>query len=175
VTPVDDLQEKLAGMQEAFEGAPVDSGYGGPQPPDGKYQALVQGFDFFESKKGELFLKTELQVQLHPEWEGHVGEAVHSVDDPERIGYLKTHLARMGLEVDELDFSTLQGRLEELLDVPVGITVKRSKNGKYVNYYVDERLGNPMPGARGKAETDAPAEAPETDTRPARSDDDIPF
>lgn len=171
----EDLEDRLAGMQGEWEKAKAFNQ--GELPEDGTYQALIQRFDFFESKKGELFLKTELQIQLDEKYEGHPVEIIHNLSDPDRLDWLKQHLHNCGLDLE--NFAELDGRLHELLDVPVEIAVKTSKktdnNGNpYRNAYVNQRLGNPMPGAGA---TDVPADP---DPVPAgasagQSDDDIPF
>jgi hypothetical protein len=176
VSPVDNLQERLKAMQGVFNEAVPDAPGQGPMPPDGKYQALVHAFDTFESNAGQAFLKTQLQLALDGgEWDSHVVETVHNLEDPERIKYVKAHLKVLGLDVDSVDLATLLApdTLATLLDVPVAITIKRSsktdgEGNHYVNVYVDRRLGNPMP----KSDVDTPPPPPPA---PAKTDDDVPF
>jgi hypothetical protein len=173
MTDPDQLKQRLAAMQGAWQEAQADApSYGGPQPPDGTYQALVNGFDTFESKAGELFLKIKLQIADGSEWNGHVQEKVGSLEDPQRIAYTKQDLATLGVNVDEVDLSSLLDSLEPVLDVPVEIAIKRSdrtnnQGEHFVNTYINKRLGDPLP------RTDVPAEAPE----PAQvgNTDDCPF
>jgi hypothetical protein len=157
---VDNLQDRLKAMQAPFHDAEVEAPGQRTMPPDGKYQALVKGFDFFEATStGQLFLKTILQIALDQEWDGAEVETVHNLEDPDRISWVKGHLAVLGVDVDELDLGALQGALEKVLDVPVEIQVKRSQKtdseGRpYVNVYCNKRLGDPMP----RAQSDVPAD-----------------
>jgi hypothetical protein len=45
MSPIDNLADRLARVQSAFDAAPV--GFDN-QPPDGDYQTLVHDFDFFQ-------------------------------------------------------------------------------------------------------------------------------
>jgi antitoxin component HigA of HigAB toxin-antitoxin module len=178
VSTTEDLNvaERLGAMNDTFQSA-----YDGGMPEDGDYQALVERFDFFESGAGELFLKTELRIQLDPKYEGATVETVHNLEHPERIQWAKKHLRTLGLELD--DFSTLQARLSEVLDVPVAITIKTSdkvneKTGEpYRNVYVNERLGGPMRAApRPDIPVDTSDYAPAPGAQPGNAiDEDIPF
>jgi hypothetical protein len=181
---VDNLQDRLQAMQAPFKDAPLDAPGQKPWPPDDKYQALVKGFDFFESKDGVLFLKTILQIALHPEWDGAEVETIHNLEDPDRISWAKGHLHTLGIDVEQLDLGSLQGELERVLDVPVEIQIKTSdkKDANGVNYrncYVNERRGNAMPRAQ-RADVSADTEGLNGDGQPAaagagKKTDDIPF
>lgn len=145
---VDNLKERLAAMNDSYQDAKTFSS--DELPPDGEYQAIVERFDFFEGKSSphDVFLVTELRIQLDPEWEGRIAKTIHNLTDAERLGFVKSHLKTLGLgELD--DFSTLEEVLPEALDVPVLIAVKTSERtdseGKpYRNVYVNERLGDPL-------------------------------
>jgi hypothetical protein len=177
---VDNLEDRLKAMQAPFQQAPIPDSGGKSMPPDGKYQGLVKGFDFFESNStGHLFLKTILEVALHPDHTGAEVETVHNLEDPARIEWAKGHLATLGLDVDQLDLGSLQGELEKVLDVPVEFQIKTSdkKNADgipYRNVYVNKRLGDPMPRAQGDvpADTEGLAEEP---VGAGKATDDIPF
>lgn len=145
-------------------------------PPDGDYQAIVDRFDFIQSKKNErYYLKTELKIMGGGEWDGHMVSTLHDMEDPERFDFLKTHLTRMGMDPipDELD--NLPSALNGLLDTPVEVTVKTSNdiNPKtsqpYRNLYVNKALGPPL-RQRSDVPTPEPAGAAAT-----KADDDIPF
>jgi hypothetical protein len=169
MTDPQNLADRLAAMQDSWDEASTER----PAPPDGRYQALVEGFDTFESKAGQLFLKTKLQLTgTGDRWDGETVECVHNLEDAERIGFAKKHLATLGLDVQSLDLASLLDQLEQVLDVPVEVQVKRSdrtddEGNPYVNYYVNKRLGDALPT------TDVPADPIEP--APVGDDDDIPF
>lgn len=197
MTDINDLEGRLAAMQEAFNDAPTDSGSITELPPDGEYQALVKSFDVFESKAGDLYLKTVLEVAFDREYAGREAPTIHSLDDPDRIKFLKTHLSRLGADVENLDMREVRPGSElltSLLDVPVAIAVRTSSktdaNGvPYRNVYLNERLGNPMnangagvvggPMLGGKVQqpaTDVPADTEGLEQAPApHAEDDPPF
>jgi hypothetical protein len=133
----------------------------------------VEGFDTFESKAGQLFLKTKLQLTgTGDRWDGETVECVHNLEDPERIGFAKKHLATLGLDVQSLDLASLLDQLGQVLDVPVEVQVKRSdrtddEGNPYVNYYVNKRLGD-----RCRCRTCLPDPI---EPAPVGGDDDMPF
>lgn len=145
MTPIDNLADRLAGLNTDWQDAKT---FNKVWPPDGDYQALVHRFDFFEGgAANHAFLKTELEVQHDDEWQGTSVETIHDLEDPDRLGFLKQHLHVLGLDLD--DFSQLEVRLSEVLDVPVQIRIKTSdkKNSDgehYRNVFVNERLGGPV-------------------------------
>ena len=172
--PVDNLEDRLREMNDAFAVAPVESP-GENNIPDGEYQAVVRGFDTFEDRNHKhVFFKTELEVALDPS-EGAIVTTVHCLTDPDRLGWLKKHLMVLGLPVEDPDFTLDQVRpgsaaLEQALDVPVAISVKRTqRNGTtYTNVYVNERLGGPMV-------SDIPSDVPAAVAADPDPDDSIPF
>jgi hypothetical protein len=145
VTPIDNLAERLAGLNDDWQDAKT---FSRNWPPDGDYQALVHRFDFFEGgENNHAYLKTELEVQHDDDWHGTIVETIHDLEDPDRLGFLKQHLQTLGLELDS--FSDLENRLSEVLDVPVAIRIKTSDKtdndgNNYRNAYVNERLGGPI-------------------------------
>lgn len=174
---IDNLEERLAAMQPAFTEASADTGSPFEPPPDGDYQALVKRFDFFESKAGQAFLKTEMEVVHDQAYNGREVSVVHNLEDPERINYLKRHLDILGADVKGLDLRLIRPGSEllgSLCDTPVEITVKTSdrvdKDGKpYRNIYVNRRLGEPI-------RSDVPAPAPAAvSTATVIDDEKIPF
>lgn len=151
------VADRLSQMNEAWEQAPVQ-GTNDPPPP-GTYQAKVERFNFFESKKsGNLTLVTELVV-TNGEFSGRSCSTFHDLENPDRLGWAKGHLVLLGLESIS-PLSSLEDRLREVLDTPVEINVV-VKDG-YTNVYVNKRLGDPQ--AR-----------PSTNGNAVDPDDDIPF
>lgn len=139
---VPNLKERLAAMNDAWQTADD-----GSQLPDGTYQALVQAFDPIEGG-GRAFLKTVFVIQHHETYSGREVEVIHSLEDPDRIHYLRKHLRILGIELDDL--GDLETVLHTALDVPVEIAVKASDRINdftglpYLNVYVNERLGDPL-------------------------------
>lgn len=157
MSEIEGLQERLREGEESFKKAPADGGFSTELPPDGEYQAVVKKFDFFESKKsGDAFLKTVLEIAFDREWQGTEVETIHNLTDPEVLesGWLKTHLKRLGADVDELELSAVSPGSEllgSLLDVPVAIAIKTSdrtndQGEPYRNVYLNKRLGDPLQG-----------------------------
>jgi hypothetical protein len=159
VTTPQNLAERLARIQGAFQEASADPS---SDPPDGDYQALVHRFEFFEAGQPvQAFVKIVFQIQHHPEHGGRETGSVFSLEDPDRIGFLKAALARVvgSARVDELNLAVdcLPGSEfieNEMLDVPVLIRVKRpgKKNAKgyeIVNVYIEQRLGDQVRPAKG--------------------------
>jgi hypothetical protein len=161
MSPIDNLAERLKRNEEAFKAASAD----GPAslfdpPPDGDYQTLVHEFDFFEGgQPKQAYLKIRFQVQHHPEHAGRFCESVYSLEDPDRLDFLKSDLAKLvGRDaVEGLNFAVdlLPGSdfLESLLDVPVLVRVKTGTKinprteKPYVSIYLQQRLGDPVHGA----------------------------
>jgi hypothetical protein len=154
VTTPENLAERLARVQAAFQDAPANGG-GSSDPPDGDYQALIHSFEFFEAGTPiQAFVKIVLQIQHHPEYGGREVGPVFSLEDPDRIGFLKAALARVvgSDRVDQLNLAVdcLPGSEfieNEMLDVPVLIRIKRpgktnSKGYEIVNVYIQDRLGD---------------------------------
>lgn len=166
--------DRLAQMTDEFRDAkPIQLD---ELPEDGDYQAIVEEFDSFESKAGDLFLKTIMRIAHDPIYEGWKAWTLHNLTDPERFGWLKKHLTALGADVDalEADFSKLDDVLRAVLDVPVEIAIRTSKNkdsngNNYRNCYVNGRLGGPITG-------DLPDQQETFDVAPADDpDESIPF
>lgn len=194
---IENLQERLRDVADDFKKAPVDGGgeFVKDWPPDGTYQGLIRSFDFFEAKKtGDAFLKTEIEVAFDREWKGKTVETIHNLTDADRMSWLKTHLARLDVPVDDdaFDITSIgpgSQILEGLLDVPVEFAIKTSDkedaNGNpFRNVYVNKRLGDSLgdvaggPMSGGKVQSDVPADQAGFDDPPANDpddDDDIPF
>lgn len=149
---IDNLEDRLAKMNGAWGAA--DAAVGGlfEPPPDGDYQALVHAFDFFDTPKNGAFLKIELQVANDATYNGRTAESIFSLEDKDRIGFLKGVLAILGVDVENTPLTEIRpgsGTLNALLDTPVAIRIRRSdksdKDGRpYVNVYINQRLGDPI-------------------------------
>lgn len=160
---IPNLRERLAAGQQAFQESSAEGGYSNELPPDGTYQAIVKAFDFFEAKmSGDLFFKTIVTIAFDREYQGREVETIHNATDHEKLAWLKTHLARLGADVDNVPLADLispgSQHLEALLDVPVEIAIKTSDNTDsqgvhYRNVYVNKRLGDALaaggPGVTG--------------------------
>lgn len=191
----DTRREQLAALDDDFDQAVVKQP--GELPPDGTYQAIVDRFDFFESKGAysHEFLKTELKIadEDHEDLNGWPVDTVHCITDPERLAMVKDHLQRLGWEAD-WRFSDIEEHLPNFLDLPVEIAVVTSnkineKTGQpYRNVYVNQVLGPPLNGgAPADPEPDVPPDqegledAGDAPDRTAAAiagssgDDDIPF
>lgn len=130
----------LSQFNDAYDKAPAGLN---DLPPDGDYQAVVDRFDIFEAKSNNrLYLKTEMTVALG-DYKGWSVDTIHSLDDPDRMSWLKKHLTT--LEVDCHDLSKLEDCLVTALDAPVLVAVKTK--GEYRNVYVNQRLGTPLRAA----------------------------
>lgn len=142
---------RLADMNDPFKAAEVnEGGFKDETPPPGTYQGLIDSFDFIEAgpnskTPGVLYLKTVIKT-IGGEYDGNEATTLHSLEDPDRFDWLKTHLERLGLETTDLDLTMLETSLSALLDVPIVFAVVDSHSGgkEYRNVYVNERIGDPM-------------------------------
>jgi hypothetical protein len=176
---IDNLAERLARVAPAYKDAATEAPSMFDPPPDGEYQTLIHEFDFFEGgQPKQAYLKMRFQVQHHPEHTGRFAETIYSLEDAERIGFLKADMARLvGSErAEQLNYAVdvLPGSafLESLLDVPVLIRVKtgtkiNQKTGKpYVGVYIQQVLGEQQ-----RPQTDPPPwDEPKSDVSDDTSD-----
>jgi hypothetical protein len=101
---IQDLEARLAAMDDEFRRAPSESSLYEP-PPDGTYQALVDSWDHFEGgEPRQAFLKCVFQVQNHPDYGGRYAETIFSLEDPERLTFLNQH--RLGDPVSRSDVTS---------------------------------------------------------------------
>jgi hypothetical protein len=100
---IENLEARLAAMAGSWADAPADTGSIYTPPPDGEYQALIHEFDFIEQKDPPhaVFLKVTFQVDNDPEFSGRRVDTLFSLEDPERIKWLKSFLARLGVDVEQ--------------------------------------------------------------------------
>jgi hypothetical protein len=159
--PVENLQERLAAMSALWDDTEATAGSLFEPPPPGDYEGLVHEFDFFEGgTPKQAFVKVRLQVQGENQYAGRFAEIVNSLEDPERLGFLKSLFntlagddlgqAVLGRQYRLTDVAPETDFLISLLDVPVRFRVVASKKlneetGKpYLNVYLNERLGQPV-------------------------------
>lgn len=174
-----ELKERLASVNDNWQRTVRTSG--DDLPPDGDYQAIVERFEPFQAKSsGAYWLKTELRIQLDPEWDGKIVTTIHALDDPDRAEFLVRHLRTLGLSADELeDLANIDQALHKVLDVPVRIAVVTAdrineKTGlPFRNVYVNERLGPPL---TSQQRSDVPADPPAPPAAAgATPDEELPF
>lgn len=195
--PIENLDERLAKMDDAFKSAPSDGGGGFWLPPVGIYQGILRSLDFFETKADQralLKLTYEIVLAQDRSLNGREIDFVYNLepqgtpDEVEfRLSFLKRDLKTLGIPVDSDEFSFAQVRpgseiWDPIMDVPVEIEVKASKKinadtGKpYVNAYLQARLGDPLPAGQVPA-GDIPIEGMDQPT-PVKADDEsdpVPF
>lgn len=160
-----DISERLKDMDALWQGAEANTGGTAAPVPDGEYQASVYRFDFFDSKKnGNLTMVTEFEI-VAPNNLGSKVRTFHDLEDADRLGWAKGHLAMLGVEnVNPL--SDLEDRLAEALDQVCEIALVSKKVGDktFQNVY----LNAVVKGVKTeRAKPAAPAEVDDTD--------DIPF
>jgi hypothetical protein len=190
MSPIDNLADRLARVQPAFDAAPDEGPSQFDPPPDGEYQTLLHEFDFFEGgDPKQAYMKIRFQVVHHPEQAGRFCEIVYTLEDPDRISYLRADLHKLGEDTSRFDLAreittgALQARL---LDTPVLVRVKTGskmnpKTGRpYVGVYVQRRLGDPDRTARRDLERTGASDVPEAAAgefvHPEQASlDDVPF
>lgn len=135
-----DLDNKLAGLQETWENASVAG-----EVAEGDYEGEVQDFDFFESKAGELFLKTEIVIRIPRDYDGITVDTVHSLSHPERVSYAKEHLGKLGVDTTQVNMGALIDTLRTVIGTGVAIRIVHNEKGgkKYQNVYINDVLFPP--------------------------------
>lgn len=163
-----DIGERLKDMDKVWQQAEANTGGGTASVPDGDYQASVFRFDFFDSKKnGNLTLVTEFEI-IAPNNIGGKVKTFHDLEDADRIGWAKGHLAMLGVEnVNPL--TDLEERLADALDQVCEIALVSKKVGDktFQNVY----LNGVVEGVKAER-SEKPTEAEQP---PPPDDDDIPF
>ncbi len=149
----------LAQYDDDFAGAPVEEKEF-DEPPDGKYQVLVDKVEMARSKQTNApMLKWQLKI-AGPRCAGRYLFRNNMIASPENVKWLKNDLAICGMDVAGLKLSSLPNRLGELLDVQ--LEVKKQTRGEYTNVYFQRRI-----------QIDVPPE--HTASRGGGSDDVLPF
>jgi hypothetical protein len=106
MSPIDNLADRLARVQPAFDAAPDEGPSMFDPPPDGEYQTLLHEFDFFEGgDPKQAYMKIRFQVVHHPEQAGRFCEIVYTLEDPDRISYLRADLHKLGEDTASFDLA----------------------------------------------------------------------
>jgi hypothetical protein len=185
MSPIENLADRLARVQDVFDAAPKEGASLFDPPPDDDYQTLVHEFDFFEGgTPKQAYMKIRFVVVHHAEQAGRFCEKVYGLEDPDAIGYLKADLHRLGEDVDNFNVAeeVSSGRLQErLLDTPVLVRVKRNPNRidpktrkARVNTYIQQKLGEPDRSARPVLATTAPPPGQQFLTSSTEHPSDVP-
>jgi hypothetical protein len=136
------------------------------QVPDGNYSVRVDEAKLKKTDSDITYLSWKLVVIA-----GQLTKRIIFKNDyfdkgspyiQDKLSYLKTDLDICGLTLNSL--SELRGRLDDLLDINLEVTVKskpNNKGGTFTNVYINRKLGDDIDG----------------DSYPDTSvlDDDIPF
>lgn len=130
-----DFDFDLSQFDEDYAAATVEERDDSPVP-DGKYQVVVHKVELARSKQTDTpMLKWQFKV-VAP---NHVGRMIfryNMLASAENIKWLKQDLYTCGLALER--FSDLSGRLEELLDVGLEVTVKTK--GEFSNVFLNRRM-----------------------------------
>ncbi len=126
-----DAQVDLSSFDDEFDSAEATSQ---EEVPDGKYQARIDSVRLDSSQKGDPMIKWDLQILSGSQAGRHIFK--NSVITQASLPYVKGDLKTLGIELAK--FSSLAGRLEELLDVTLEVT-KRTR-GDYTNVYFNRRF-----------------------------------
>lgn len=133
--PTDDID--LSRFDETFTAAPKE-GVEQSDVADGTYTVNVERVELTRSKaSNNPMLAWELKI-LAPM---HAGRRLwrHNVlVTDENIRWLKSDLHRCDVDLEKL--SELPGRLDQLLDIKLKVTVRTK--GEYTNAYINKRLSD---------------------------------
>ena len=124
----------LSQFDEDFASAPVENP--GESVPDGKYQVVVHKVELARSKQSDTpMLKWQLKI-IAPHSVGRMIFRNNMLGSAENVKWLKQDLYACGLGLEKL--SDLPGRLTDLLDVALQVTVK--SKGEYSNVFINNRI-----------------------------------
>lgn len=136
----------LAQFDDDFVGAVVEE-KDFEEPPDGKYQVIVDKVEMARSKtSNQTMLKWQLKI-LGPRCAGRYLFRNNMIASPENVKWLKNDLATCGIDVANLRLSDLPNRLGELLDVT--LEVQKKTNGEFANVYLNRRIQIDVPPGHG--------------------------
>lgn len=141
----------LAQYDDDYAAAPLEEKQDFEAVPNGKYQVTIEKVEMASCKAesktpGAPMLKWRLKI-LGPKCANRILWRNNILSTKENLKWLKADLFACGMVL--LKVSDLPGRLGELLDVKLEVTVKA--NGQNVNVYIDKLIvgyesGDPGPG-----------------------------
>lgn len=144
-------ENKLAEMDNAFEQAEVKPASKFAEAsvlPEGRYNCEISMASMFESKDGRTFFKITFRP-IEGECKDMFAEKIYSLDNPERMAFLKQDLVALGHGIQKL--SQLPSIVDALRGVQQKVQVK--KKGEYTNYYFN---GKPAPVPSADVKTEVP-------------------
>lgn len=110
-------------------------------PPDGKYTTKIERAEFKTSKSGNPQFSIGLKIASGK----HKGRFLFKnwmlSKDKDKLKYLKTDLAVLGVKLDKI--SSLQNKLEDLLNLHVNVTKKDQTGTDFYNVYINELVDAP--------------------------------
>ena len=120
-----EMDKELQALLEAS--ADVEVNDYGKEVPDGTYPATIYGVEFTESKtSGNLMFKWEFVYGEDCEYTNRHEWKYTVLNKPENMKRLITDLEKFGIECTSIE--RIKEQLENLLDVPVEITIKSSES-----------------------------------------------
>lgn len=120
-----EMDKELQALLEAS--ADVEVSDFSQEVPDGTYPALIYAVEFTESKtSGNLMFKWEFVYGEDCEYANRHEWKYTVLNKPENMKRLITDLEKFGIKCDSIE--NIKNQLEDLLDVPVEITIKSSKS-----------------------------------------------
>lgn len=120
-----EMDKELQALLEAS--ADVELNDYGKEVPDGTYPATIYAVEFTESKtSGNLMFKWEFVYGEDCEYANRHEWKYTVLNKPENMKRLITDLEKFGIECTSIE--RIKEQLENLLDVPVEITIKSSES-----------------------------------------------
>lgn len=130
----------LSQFDEEFANAPTedpDKKDYGEDPPDGKYQVIVDTVNLTTSQAGNLMLKWYLKI-LGPTQAGRMLFKNHMLSTKENIEWLKKDLFTVNPDSATWKLSELRAHLAALLDVT--LEVQQKTKNEFKNLYINKRI-----------------------------------
>lgn len=134
-----DLMGDLSELSKSWEEA-EDTGGGFFELPEGEYEVIISDIEIGYSKNDRLQIVYSLTI-IEGEYKNKIVKKFAGLDDPDRLGFVKGDLKRLGIECDNLE------DLPEVLDnqakgLTVLIACKKTTKGEitYTNIYFNKVL-----------------------------------
>ncbi|GAF68352.1 unnamed protein product [marine sediment metagenome] len=161
--PEDDF---LSQYDDEYEGLKPEEERSFEDPPDDKYQVMVDKVEIKWTKKGDKqMLCWQLKILVGPYKNSRLFK--NTVIGPKSLFFIRQDLGRCGVKLTK--FSDLRNHLAQLLDLYLEVEQKLSKDGEYTNIYINKHIN---------IGTNTGDEAP-SDTKPSSNEfpeyDDVPF